>query len=482
MTHQIQERPARQVRLSVITIRLSLTLVIALFFGVGLFKPARAAKEASKTSAEMAQWAPTSGPEGGAISALLVYGPYLFAATYGNGIFRSTNNGGGWQAVNSGLAPLGLFVDALATNGAYLFAGTDSGAFRSNDNGQSWTPVSAGLPARVSVTALVESGGNLFAGTYGGGVCVSTDNGQSWAAVSNGLSDGYILSLAVSGSSLFAGTNGGGVFILPDAAAQGYEADVAPRPNGSNNGAVTITDWAQIGRFVAGLDTASNGNEFQRADCAPKDTLGNGQITITDWAQAGRYAAGLDPVTPAGGPTNPTASVIRAMISGEAAAQAEAQLAGADRARIMTPITSPGQANVLTIQLDARGDENALGLSLRFDPTRLRFEGATLGDKLSGATLVINTSRLASGRVGIALALPAGQTLTAGRTALAQVRFSAATGSLLTGARVSFGDEPVAREASDVNANPVAVICADDAAEPKRARFRHRSQQRSVQR
>jgi hypothetical protein len=85
----------------------------------------------------------------------------------------------------------------------------------------------------------------------------------------------------------------------------GYEGDVAPRPNGSNNGTVTIADWVQVGRFVAGLDIPSCGSEFQRADVAPRNTLGDGRITISDWVQAGRYVAGLDPVTPAGGPVCP---------------------------------------------------------------------------------------------------------------------------------------------------------------------------------
>src|SRR5262249_58655295 len=69
----------------------------------------------------------------------------------------------------------------------------------------------------------------------------------------------------------------------------GLEGDVAPRPNG--NGAVTVTDWVQIGRFVSRQDTPS-AREFQRADTAPRETRGDGRLTITDWVQAGRYAAG----------------------------------------------------------------------------------------------------------------------------------------------------------------------------------------------
>ncbi|MGH9801712.1 MAG: putative Ig domain-containing protein, partial [Blastocatellia bacterium] len=85
--------------------------------------------------------------------------------------------------------------------------------------------------------------------------------------------------------------------------ATGFEADVSPRPNGDVNGQVTVNDWNQVGRFIAGLDSIAVGSEFQRADCAPRGTLGNGQLTASDWVQAGRYAAGLDPVVGVGGPT-----------------------------------------------------------------------------------------------------------------------------------------------------------------------------------
>jgi len=64
---------------------------------------------------------------------------------------------------------------------------------------------------------------------------------------------------------------------------------------------------------VAGLDVPTNGSEFQRADCAPRSTLGDGAITIADWVQVGRYMTGLDPLTPAGGPTSavPVSGVLR---------------------------------------------------------------------------------------------------------------------------------------------------------------------------
>ncbi len=86
------------------------------------------------------------------------------------------------------------------------------------------------------------------------------------------------------------------------------EGDAAPRPNGNNDGTVTVADWVEIGRMASGLDAVNGPAEFQRADCAPRTSggvliRGDGKITISDWVQAGRYAAGLDAITPMGGPT-----------------------------------------------------------------------------------------------------------------------------------------------------------------------------------
>ena len=83
----------------------------------------------------------------------------------------------------------------------------------------------------------------------------------------------------------------------------GWEADVAPRPEG--DGSLLVNDWVQVGRFVAGLDTPESASEFQRADCAPLESFGDAQIMVNDWIQAGRYVAGLDPPEPQAGPKAP---------------------------------------------------------------------------------------------------------------------------------------------------------------------------------
>src|SRR5262249_62179010 len=84
--------------------------------------------------------------------------------------------------------------------------------------------------------------------------------------------------------------------------AANFESDVSPRPNGDK--AVTITDWVQVGRYAARLDYPTNGNEYQRADCAPRGTLGDGAVTVADRGETGRYAEGPGPASGARGPTS----------------------------------------------------------------------------------------------------------------------------------------------------------------------------------
>jgi hypothetical protein len=134
-----------------------------------------------------------------------VSGTNLFAGTWGDGVFLSTNNGTNWTAVNNGLT--NTFVRALAVSGTNLFAGTveGGGVFLSTNNGTSWTAI--GL-TNTDVNALAISGTNLFAGTWGGGVFLSTSNGASSTAT--GLTNTSVTALAVSGTNLFAGTGGGG--------------------------------------------------------------------------------------------------------------------------------------------------------------------------------------------------------------------------------------------------------------------------------
>jgi hypothetical protein len=218
--------------------------------------------------------------------------------------------------------------------------------------------------------------------------------------------------------------------------APAFEADVYPRPNGDR--ASSLADWLMLGRYVARLDYPTNASEFQRADCAPRATLGDGVIRAADWVQAGRYVFGLDPQTAIGGPSAEVSGVI----------------AGPSATRILSTggaLLAQGAEATIPISLAAQGNENALSFSLSFDPALVAFTGATTGTGAGGATLFVNSSQAASGRLGFALALGAGGVLPAGTRELVRVSFQPVP--FVTGNFVpSFTDLPVPREVSDYTA------------------------------
>jgi photosystem II stability/assembly factor-like uncharacterized protein len=97
----------------------------------------------------------------------------LYAVTPDSGVFKSTNGGGSWTAVNSGLTSQifnALAIDPSAP--ATLYAGTTSGVFKSVDGGGSWAAMNAGLTrSNVYVLAIEPSAPTtIYAGTLGGGV------------------------------------------------------------------------------------------------------------------------------------------------------------------------------------------------------------------------------------------------------------------------------------------------------------------------
>jgi Concanavalin A-like lectin/glucanases superfamily/Immunoglobulin domain len=236
----------------------------------------------------------------------------------------------------------------------------------------------------------------------------------------------------VEGNSLAVNFVNGSLFFAP---ATSLEADVSPRPGG--NRSLALTDWILMGRYAARLDYPTNTSEFQRADCAPRSTLGDGHIAVTDWVQAGRFADALDPLSPAGGPTNEVSSAG----------------AGPSLARwleVADATLTQGQPGIISVTLNSQGNENALGFTLVFDPALLSFESVDLGSDDSGATLLVNTNQIANGQLGIALALPIGTSFAAGTREILQLNMLAASSG---NGLMSFSDQPVLREISDIMGN-----------------------------
>jgi uncharacterized protein (TIGR03437 family) len=117
-----------------------------------------------------------------------------------------------------------------------------------------------------------------------------------------------------------------------------------------------------------------------------------------------------------------------------------------------------GQQLTVPIELVAQGNENAVGFSLSFSQTILTSAQVSTSGLPIGTQVNINTSQASQGRIGIALALPAGQKLTAGTSQIATVTFVIAANATNGSTQVTFGDQPVTREVSNDLAQPQAVV------------------------
>jgi uncharacterized protein (TIGR03437 family) len=233
----------------------------------------------------------------------------------------------------------------------------------------------------------------------------------------------------------------------------GYEGDVAPR--GATDGMAKMDDWVQVGRFVAAFDTANSGAEFQRADCAPRASLGDGQITIADWVQAGRYAAGLDPIVPVGGPTAP--SFVGAQSSVVRNRQENSGQPLSRAVRLLSGTTSALRIKTIFVLLDAVGDENAVSFGLQFDSSKWRLLSVTRDPDAAQALLQIAGAQQNDGRLGLALLLAPGQAWNAGERRLAAINFvaidSSVSGDAVETMNLALGDRPLAREVANLNAD-----------------------------
>lgn len=155
---------------------------------------------------------PASPNATGALSLALV-GHTIFVGTFGNGVYRSTDEGVTWAAIGSGL--LGHNAISLLVSNGDLYAGTEVGVFRSTNNGGSWTPVNSGLTPSP-VRGITVNGGNVYAATDPGGLFLSQDDGTDWSLKSAGLVFSDFYAVESSGRTVLAGTGNGLIYYSTD--------------------------------------------------------------------------------------------------------------------------------------------------------------------------------------------------------------------------------------------------------------------------
>ena len=107
---------------------------------------------------------------------------------FGSGhVWETTNGGTSWANISGNLPDIGVNVILLDPNAptTNLLVGTDLGVFRTSDGGASWSPYQDGLP-NVVVEDLVFNSmtGALFAATHGRGVWESAGTSSFMLSVS----------------------------------------------------------------------------------------------------------------------------------------------------------------------------------------------------------------------------------------------------------------------------------------------------------
>jgi hypothetical protein len=177
------------------------------------------------------------------IRTLCFSGQNLFAATFGDTIFRSGDGGVTWKSASNGLKLAQIFT--IAESGGAIVAGTalpvmgHNGVYVSTDNGDNWT-ARPGF-TDFDIRSLIFNGGRLFAGTAGDAVFASDDLGVSWKKAGYGMTDSTVYALARHGADLLAATQVKGVAILTNSVDNWKEASLGM----SKPGIRSLAVWGQ---------------------------------------------------------------------------------------------------------------------------------------------------------------------------------------------------------------------------------------------
>ena len=125
----------------------------------------------------------------------------LYAGVYGGGVFKTTDGGWNWNAVNNGLTSVivqSLVIDPKTPS--TIYAGTGNrGIFKSTDGGGTWNITNVGLKNSTVAALAIDptTPTTLYAGTSGGGVFKSVDGGVSWSASNVGMTNAFVSALAI---------------------------------------------------------------------------------------------------------------------------------------------------------------------------------------------------------------------------------------------------------------------------------------------
>ena len=254
----------------------------------------------------------------------------LATADVPSGVFKSTDRGATWTAVNNGLPRQGGgYANTVSSALSLAMHPTDANTlwvsvsdlqldralwpasiYRTNDGGATWVPSAVGIPQGVDIRAITVDAGDgdiLYASGAGtdadpGAVYKSEDGGLTWTSLSIGLPADSALALAVDpfdATILHAGTNTGvwSIQQLPDADADGAPDSMELNaPNGGDGNGDGVNDYEQsaVGSTIALL--ASRPGESIAKRIARSKAAGVGFLTteIVEGSTTGTCAQAVD--------------------------------------------------------------------------------------------------------------------------------------------------------------------------------------------
>ena len=99
------------------------------------------------------------------------------------------------------------YIYSFAVKGDTIFAGSDlNGIYFSSDGGGSWVTMNTGLRSENGIFAIAIKSDTLLARADGNGMNLSTNFGSSWTSIDSGLTSGCVISMAANDSNIYVGT------------------------------------------------------------------------------------------------------------------------------------------------------------------------------------------------------------------------------------------------------------------------------------
>lgn len=147
------------------------------------------------------------------VHSIVSYNGIIYAATWGSGVYKSTNNGDTWIQINSGIENYMTVQTLTVTSGGTVFAGTVGGGLFKCTDGKSWLKLTGGYSF---VWSLNSTSSVVFSGTYGDGLYKSVDGGTTFTKVTS-LNISFVYSISVDlGGKIYVSSLTNGVYVSSD--------------------------------------------------------------------------------------------------------------------------------------------------------------------------------------------------------------------------------------------------------------------------